>query len=89
MLITYSDFEAFYIQYLHFSFQLTYVTADFNNTPPAEAETPRNENAVEYTGVQFAQAWGCKQGVQGTHTYTLIAGMLKIVKQLSLLCPQG
>ena len=49
-------YEAFYIQYLHFSFQLTYMTADFNNTPPAEAETPRNEDAVEYTGVQFAQA---------------------------------
>ena len=52
-----------------------YVTADFNNTPPAEAETPRNVEAVEYTGVQFVQAWGCKQSVQGTHTYTLIAGI--------------
>ena len=66
--------------YLHFTFQLTYVTADFNNAPPAEAETPSNVEAVEYTGAQFAQAWGCKQSVQGTHTYTLIAGMLKMVK---------
>ena len=61
-----------------------YVTADFGNAPPAEAKKPKKveEKAVEYTGVQFAQAWECKQGIQGMHTYNiiLISGMLETVK---------
>ena len=59
-----------------------YVTADFGNAPPAEAKKPKKVEAVEYTEIQFAQAWECKQGIQGMHTYNilLISGMLETVK---------
>lgn len=53
--------------YLHFSVQLMYVTADFSNAPPAEHKRAKEE-AVQYTGVQFAHPWGHKLCLQGMHT---------------------
>ena len=55
--------------YLCLSLQLTYVTADFRDAPPAEPKKPNKAEAVEYTGVQFAHPWGHKVCLQGTHVH--------------------
>ena len=44
---------------------------------PTETKKPKKMKAVQYTGVQFAKAGPSK--AEG-NIYTLIAGMLRIVK---------
>ena len=62
--------------YLCLSLQLRYVTVDISNAPPAESRKPKKAEAVEYTGVKYAQPWGHKMSLQGTRTYILNEALL-------------